>query len=388
MAHIRKRGKSWYYTIDTGNDPVTGKRKQQSKGGFKTRKDAELAAARAETELSDGVFTKEKNTTFESFASLWLDLYRQEGHKKSSLKQREYQIGVLNGYFGKMKLKDISRKRYEETLLLFSAKLSRSTTASIHGVAKMIFRKALNFGEMKIDPTEFSRISNGNDERPEKELPKYLEKEQLAEFLDLAKTRGLHDDYLSFLLMAYTGIRVGELCALKWSSVDFGQSLISIVGTLYSPNDGATNYEVTSPKTKSSKRTILVDQAIMHELQQHRIRQNQFRMKHRQTYHDADFVFGRMDDHYGYPLLRQKVEYRMERLAKWMNINFPLTPHVLRHTHTSLLAEAGAELQSIMERLGHKNDTITRTVYMHVTKQLKRDTADKFSNLMSNVIKM
>lgn len=53
------------------------------------------------------------------------------------------------------------------------------------------------------------------------EIPKYLEKEELAIFLRTAQNTGLRDDYTIFLVLAYTGIRVGELCALKWSDVDF-----------------------------------------------------------------------------------------------------------------------------------------------------------------------
>ena len=76
----------------------------------------------------------------------------------------------------------------------------------------------------------------------------------------------------------------------------------------------------------------------------------------------------------------------MARLLKKTNLNPELTPHSLRHTHTSLLAEAEVGLEEIMDRLGHQDDEVTRKVYLHVTTEMKKEASDKFSKLMSSVI--
>ncbi|TJY37549.1 hypothetical protein E5161_20555 [Cohnella pontilimi] len=70
------------------------------------------------------------------------------------------------------------------------------------------------------------------------------------------------------------------------------------------------------------------------------------------------------------------------------NLPNHFSPHSLRHTHTSLLAEAGVPIEEAAERLGHKNDRITRAIYLHVTKSVKRESADKFSSLMADVSKL
>jgi integrase len=75
----------------------------------------------------------------------------------------------------------------------------------------------------------------------------------------------------------------------------------------------------------------------------------------------------------------------MARLLKLAGLNAALTPHSLRHTHTSLLAEAGVPLQEIMDRLGHKDDTTTKQVYLHVTKTRKKEASQKFGELMRNL---
>ncbi|RUS44536.1 tyrosine-type recombinase/integrase, partial [Cohnella sp. AR92] len=57
----------------------------------------------------------------------------------------------------------------------------------------------------------------------------------------------------------------------------------------------------------------------------------------------------------------------------------------LRHTHTSLLAEARVELPAIMERLGHEDDATTKKIYLHVTKAIKREASQRFSELMRSI---
>lgn len=75
----------------------------------------------------------------------------------------------------------------------------------------------------------------------------------------------------------------------------------------------------------------------------------------------------------------------MRSLLKIAELNTNLTPHSLRHTHTSLLAEAGVSLPQIMERLGHKDEDTTKNVYLHVTKEMKKEASQKFKELMENL---
>jgi integrase len=72
----------------------------------------------------------------------------------------------------------------------------------------------------------------------------------------------------------------------------------------------------------------------------------------------------------------------MARLLKIAGLDQSLTPHSLRHTHTSLLAEAGVGLEQIMQRLGHSDDETTRNIYLHITKPKRKEASQKFSELM------
>ena len=136
---------------------------------------------------------------------------------------------------------------------------------------------------------------------------------------------------------------------------------------------------------KSSKRVIEVDDLVIAELEAHRAEQNVVKMKFRKTYYDKDFIFAMTGENCGYPIYVKKIENRMARMLKLSGLNEELTPHSLRHTHTSLLAEAKVGLEEIMERLGHADDEITRKVYLHVTKTMKKEASQKFSELMKSL---
>ncbi|MEV2908920.1 site-specific integrase [Paenibacillus larvae] len=210
-----------------------------------------------------------------------------------------------------------------------------------------------------------------------------MEKEELALFLETAKEKGLDRDYAIFLTLAYTGMRVGELCALKWSDIDFLEQTISITKTYCNPTGNTKSYDLLTPKTKSSKRVIIVDKIVLDELKQLQADQRKIKMHFRETFHDKNFVFAQKDkDNAGYPIYIKLIAIRMARLLKLARINANFTPHSLRHTHTSLLAEAGVSLEQIMQRLGHKSDETTKNIYLHVTKPKKEEASHKFAELM------
>ncbi|WP_438824733.1 tyrosine-type recombinase/integrase [Bacillus sp. JJ1474] len=386
-------GSKWSYIIDIGTDPKSGKRKQKKKGGFKTKTEAQEAAALLISELTQGTYVEEKNITFEEFAFEWLDIYKTSGKPKKpgTIRIRKHEIQRLMDYFAKLKLKDITRNTYQDALNgLKERGFADNTLDGAHRTGRMIFKKAIEMELIKKDPTEFAYVPKDvktiEELEKEDEIPNYLEKEELSKFLNTAKEKGLDRDYPIFMLLAYSGIRVGELCALKWKDIDFEEESISITKTYYNPVNNIRKYQLVPPKTQKGKRIIDIDPKVLAILEKHRAEQNKVRMRLRKQYHDEDFVFSKMDEtNPGYPELIKTIENRMKRLLKLAGLNKELTPHSLRHTHTSLLAEAGVGLEEIMERLGHKDDDTTKHVYLHITKSMKKEASRKFAKLMENL---
>ncbi|MED5015961.1 site-specific integrase [Paenibacillus chibensis] len=407
MPYFRKRGckceegkkctcgATWSVTVDIGRDPITNRRKQKELSGFKTKADAKIAAAALMTELQQGTFVQEKNVTFKEFVKTWLETYSSTV-KVSTVRVREHESGRLMKYFENKKMKDITKKNYQDALndlqkTDFKKKgLSYNTIAGVHSTGRMIFSKAVELDIIKTDPTQFAKLPRSQktveEIEQEEEVAKYLEKEQLAQFLKTAQGQGLDQDYVIFLMLAYSGMRAGELCALRWSDLDMDEHTISITKTYYNPSNRTREYQLLTPKTKTSKRKIDMDPIVFKELRDHRKRQKEVMMEFRTTYHDGDFVIAKTDAlNAGYPEFIKTIENRMRRLLKLAGLNEKLTPHSLRHTHTSLLAEAGVGLTEIMERLGHKDDDTTRNVYMHVTKTMKKEASQKFGELMRSL---
>lgn len=384
-------GAKWSFTIDRGPDPSTGRRRQVTRSGFDTLEQAENACTALIYELKNGTFIEESNILFKDFTQEWLSIYEKTHKVKvSSVRIRRHEINKLLPYFAHIRIKDITRKMYQEALNDLKDKgLADNTLAGVHTTGRMIFKKAIEYELIKKDPTQFARAPRTQvtieELEQEVEVPEYLEKEDLALFLKTARAKGLERDYIIFLTLAYTGIRVGELCALKWKDIDFREGLISITKTYYNPNNNTVAYQLLTPKTKRSRRVIEVDKIVLDELEKHHAWQNKIKMKKRDVYHDKDFVFAKTENYPGCPELIKIIENRMSRLLKIAKLNESLTPHSLRHTHTSLLAEAGVGLPEIMDRLGHQDDETTKNIYLHVTKTMRKEAAQKFSELMRNL---
>lgn len=384
-------GANWAYIVDIGTDPKTGKRKQKKKGGFKTKTEAQEAASLLIAELKHGHYVNESNISFEEFAYEWLSMYEATGKVKvSTIRVRKHEISRLLDYFAKLKLKNITRKMYQDALNgLKQRGFAENTIDGAHRTGRMVFKKAIEMELIKKDPSEFAHvpkeIKTVEDLEKEDEVPKYLEKDELSKFLKTAKKDGLDQDYTMFMVLAYTGMRVGELCALKWNDVDTEEGSIRITKTYYNPTNNMVEYKLLTPKTPTAKRIIDVDQAIIKLLEEHKSEQKKLKMMYRDRYYDKGFIFTNIDKYPGYPIYIKKVENRMSRLMKISGIENKLTPHSLRHTHTSLLAEAGVSLPEIMKRLGHKDDDTTKDVYLHITKSMKKEASQKFARLMENL---
>ncbi len=378
---------TWSYIIDIGQ----GERKQKKKGGFKTKAEAEKAAALLIAEVEKGDYVEEKKITFKDFSKQWLELYSKSGVKVSTIRVRKHEVGRLAVFLDKLKMKDITSKKYQSVLDDLHKNLADNTLDGVHRTGRMIFKKAVELKVIKTDPTVNASLPKTQitveDLESQTEIPKYMEKDQLALFLNTAKEKGLVRDFPMFFVLAYTGMRIGELAALKWRDIDFENQTISITKTIYNPSNNLKAYQLLTPKTKTSRRVIDVTDSVIQVLRDHKAQQEDFRSKLPDgIYYDLDFVFAQMDfKNPGYPVYLKLIGIRMARLLKLAGLSSELTPHSLRHTHTSLLAATGISLEGIMSRLGHKDDETTLHVYLHVTQERRKEAAQKFDELMRDL---
>ncbi|MFK2827197.1 site-specific integrase [Bacillus sp. B190/17] len=387
MAQIIQRGKTWTYKVYMGVDPLTKKRIYESKGGFKTQREAKAAARLIEIQKENGTFIKESDMPFAQFAKDWLKTYSRSGVKVSSVRAREKEMKHFISVWGPYPISKITKKMYQKRIIDLSEQYSHNYLDGIHACGRMVFRQALELGLLKVNPTENFKLPKKQQtveelEKAEEDII-FLEKEELAHFLKLAHSEGLEMDNLIFTTLSYTGLRIGELLALKWVDFNEKQGTLRITKTVYNPSNNYEKYQLLTPKTKGSVRTIRINDKLINMLKKHKIKQNEIKLKNRLIYQDNGFIFARED---GHPQLRKVVDTRLKRLLKKAEIEKNITPHSFRHTHTSLLLEAGVGIKEIQQRLGHTDINTTMNIYAHMTANMEEKASQKFDKLMEDLL--
>ncbi|WP_431814318.1 tyrosine-type recombinase/integrase [Bacillus paralicheniformis] len=330
--------------------------------------------------------------TFEKLAAEWLQDYAlTSGNKNNTIRIRQKEINILNKFMAKKIITEITTREYQKILNdLIEQGYARNTIYGVHTTAGMIFRYAVRVKLLKESPVSGTSVPKKRltieDIENNKIEEKYLEKEELEEFLLTVKEFGLDMDLERFYLLAFSGMRSGELCALKWSDLNFETNEIRITKTIYSETNNMKDYELTPPKTPGSIRTIQIEDQIMEMLKDFQTEQKKIRLRSRipaEDYHNENFVFSREN---GYPFLQYNIIARMKRLLEKTSIKKRATPHIFRHTHISMLTEAGVDLPTIMKKVGHDDMKTTMKIYTHVTEKMKKDASQKVQETFGNIL--
>ncbi|GAA5417367.1 tyrosine recombinase XerC [Paraliobacillus ryukyuensis] len=382
-----KKGIKWGFRVYMGTDPVTGKDIRKSKEGFLTQKDAKLAAALFERQYHNGEYIQPSKITFNNLCIDWEQHYHSQGAKDSSLRARKIALKHILNAFGNVPIQKITKKAYQDSIDQLANKFSTNYVSSIHTSANMVFQYAYENKLIKDIPTKNIKLPKKKEtvedlENDNSIFKKYLEKEELEEFLTATKNEGLEGDLLAFTMLAYTGLRVGELVALKWNDIDFENKTLRVIRTYYNPTSNKLKYQLLTPKTRTSRRTISIDELLITILQMYKKEQDQIKKDNKPFYQDNDFIFASNE---GYPKTIKAISIRLQRLLKKTNIKKAITPHSFRHTHTSLLIEADVHIKEIQERLGHADIKTTMDIYAHMTKSIKKESSLKFSKLMNEL---
>ncbi len=377
---------NWRYRISLGKNPQTGKYEYISKTGFKRKSDAKHHAEIIERQLRTGEYIAPSSSTFKQVADDWLKQYANEV-KVSSVRFREKAIYHAVQRFGTYPIQSIKKHDYQRFVDDMTAQFSKNYVDSIVASTNMIFKYAYDMKLIRVLPIE--GIKRPKKKRTVEELEeteihkKFLEKDELIEFLKVAKyDHSPQNSFEVFSTLAYTGLRAGELLALKWSDIDFENNTISITKTYYNPNNNKKKYQILTPKTDSSIGKISVDPKIITLLSEYKVNvQDKWK---NELYVDNDFVF---TDNNGYPLVIKKLQLWIKAILKKTNINKNISTHSFRHTHCALLIEAGVHIKEIQERLRHKDINTTMNIYAKITNSYKKDASQKFSQLMENASK-
>jgi len=384
MANYEKRGNNWRYRISLGKNPNTGKYEYISKSGFARKSDAKNHAEMVERQIRNGEYIAPSTHTFNFVADEWINHYSKDA-KVSSVRAREKAIYHARQQFGNRSIQTITKRDYQAFVDDVTTQFSKNYVDSIVSSTNLIFKYAQDMKIISKLPTQGVKRAKYKptvEDLEENTIhQKFLEKEELFEFLSVAKDH--HTPLNSFELfttLAYTGMRAGELLALKWSDIDFEECTVSITKTYYNPNNNKKNYQILTPKTESSIGKISIDPNVIQLLKDYKVNvQDKWK---NELYVDNNFIF---TDNNGYPLVIKKLSQWIQAIMSKTKINKNITTHSFRHTHCALLIEAGVHIKEIQERLRHKDINTTMNIYAKITESYKKDASQKFSKLMENV---
>lgn len=375
-----KSGKiKWKFYHYLGINPDTGKEDAIERRGFNTKAEAREVLLEIIKNYEQGQQVKQSkkdNYHFEEVTELWLLQYEKTvrittfNSRKDIL--RLHILPRFKDYF----INKIDVRMCQEAVNHW---YSTYTEASrLTNIVSRIFQFAINQGFCRDNPM-LKTIRPKNTHKKSYDAPFY-EKEELQQFLKAVKENELFRDYALFRVLAFTGLRRGELLGLQWRDINSQKKTLSVNRTVFYDKD-QKQYKFGDPKTKDSKREIGIDDTTIRVLLKWKNIQREFFLgRGINAGSTKQLVFASHTNHF-------ISETHLRRLIKRVTEDYELphiTIHGFRHTHSSLLFEAGIDMQNVKDRLGHSDIKTTMNIYAHVTKSERRKTADLFSDFMES----
>lgn len=367
-CEITKEGKAKY--IERYKDPMTGKQKRISitleKDSPRNRKEAQKLLA----EKMDAAIGKTGNEHLTLKAIQ--DIYIAEQSKQLRTSTWERNKRSLNAAL-RLIGEDVLIQNLTAGFIrsqLFSSEKDPITLNNYIRRIKALVRWAYQndyVDSLKcVDKLAYFKEDNT---RREKLAEKFLEKEELNALLDGMKEKRWK--YLTKVL-ALSGMRIGELIALNRSDVDYTSHTINICKT-YDSTNGILE---TGAKTDTSNRALYMQPELENAMRDLSAAQMSYLTAAGVRSRPMLFLSDQHGSYISYFAYRKYLRENSERILKRA-----ITPHCLRHTHTALLAENGIPLDEISARLGHADSSITRDVYMHVTKRLEEQRRERLKSI-------
>jgi integrase len=344
--------------FDVGTD-ANGKRIIQYETVHGTRKAAEVVLAKRLNELADGRYVAPTVETVETYALHWLAHIAPAGRADSSVERYRTLIRAhIIPMLGSIPLQKLDGKAIDR----FYAHLRKAdrrhggglASVSLHNVHRMLSQllksavKAKLIARSPIDDVQTKT-------KPKRKKVEVLDEGELACLLAHLKGHWL---YMPTLLAAYTGLRRGEVLALRWKDINFVESLT----VAQSVDIVRGKLVVAEPKTDRSRRTIKLPARPVPELKQHRKEQAAMRLQLGLGKDSADLVFTSAEGEMLSPTALSVIFARQVRATGVKKTKF----HGLRHLHITHLLRSGVPVHVVSARAGHARPSVTLDTYSHL----------------------
>lgn len=363
MASIKKdkQTKRYYYRISYKD--VDGKYKTKTKKGFRTKKEAELAAKEEELRIKNEGITDPSEIVLADFYDEYVETYKIGNVSIGTERKYEYTGKLLREYFGDKKLVDLTRIEYQQFLNHRGKSVGKDALTKTHYYVKSCIELAIADGLININPTYNAQMNyqNKTDHRL-----KYWSEDDASKLQQYLLDFQSPANFMLYICLT-TGLRIGEVYGLKYE--DITEETIQ-VNRGY---DYRILMKVTDGKNKSSIRTITNHKQLWIWLQKHKIRSQK---------NNSEFLFL---DKFSNPIISHSgLLKHLRRICRELDIDV-LTIHALRHTHCSILLYNDVSIHYIAKRLGHSSAVETTKTYSHIIDEMKQQQDEAISSIIENM---
>ncbi|HAV10367.1 MAG TPA: site-specific integrase [Dehalococcoidia bacterium] len=369
-GYFRLRGDNWQITVDIGRDPGTGKRKRHIETIPGTKRDAETRLRELLHSVDTGSYLRPQKVTVAQYLRDWLAEYG-----KPNLSPRGYErySGIINKHLipdlGAVPLAQLKAEHLQKHYSVkLDSGLNPRTVRYHHAVIHKALQTAVKWGKITRNVADNVDVPHFN----RKDMKTWNE----DEVRDFLTTAAKSPYYELFYVALYTGMRRGELLALRWQDVDFIFGQISVNRSLNHLKDGS--YIFAQPKSEKSRRSIAMSPSLNLLLQKYHESQALACTIRNKQLSDADLVFSLCD---GKPLRPNTVTRAWQTAAKQAGVKV-IRLHDARHTHASLMLKQGEHPKVVQERLGHSSISMTLDTYSHVVPVLQQAAAARFDKTL------
>lgn len=379
ITEVKKKNGTVVYraNIYLGIDKITGKKVKTSVTG-RTRTEVKKKISRAKYDFKTNgstIYQETKIDTYKELADLWLESYKLTVKPQTLAVTKRQLDNHLISRFGEVKLDKITPATIQQFVNSLAAKLVNFKI--IHSINSRILQHGVLLQVLATNPAR--DVILPQKQKKGREAVKFIKPEHLKLFLEYAeelatKNYGNYYRYVIFKLLLSTGCRIGELTALEWSDIDLEAGTISINKTY--------NVElriIGNTKTKAGTRVISIDRKTVLLLKQYQNRQ-------RLTFLDVgacspSVVFATTTREY---LPRISFQQIIDNRCKALGIP-RFTCHAFRHTHASLLLNAGISYKELQYRLGHSNIAMTLDIYGHISKDKEKEAVSYYEKAINSL---
>jgi len=382
MAQVRtrKRGKTYSYIFEAGQ--VNGKRKVVEKGGFATKDAAYEAGVAAFTDWKHGnIGIASERVTLSEFSTLWQTRKAKDIRVNTRSSYKYIVSSKIIPYIGHYLIRDLTPAIIEGWITnLFNAGFSKGYIKECRMVLKSILDYAVYPGGLiSFNPCLYIKVP--------KNAPTGIVKRVIISGVDYSELMKSyppgHDMRVPVALFYHTGMRLGEVLGLTWDDIDFEQQTITINKQRIYSREGSIKEKLDETKTEKSNRKIYVNDELLRELRQERIRQQE---------QEQGLDIGVFMDAEGYCYVLSKSfalaskELTPVHLVCLTKRGRPtnrttlskclresgLNSHSFRHTQATRLAKAKVPPMTAARRLGHSNVDITLNLYTHDSDDMQK----------------